>query len=57
VRHDPAETREERAEGEWIIAAPETVINPVLTGKRFYNVAAKKVWAISCSRAELFSHP
>jgi hypothetical protein len=54
VRHGPAETREELAEGEWIIVAAETVINPVLTEKRFNNVTAKKAWAISCSKAELF---
>ena len=41
-------------EGEWIIAAAETVINPVLTEKRFTNVAAKKAWTIPCSKAEPF---
>ena len=52
MRHDPAETREEQEEDEWIIAAAETVINPVLTGKRFANGTAKKAWAIPCSKTE-----
>jgi hypothetical protein len=54
VRHGPAETREELAEGEWIIAAAETVINPLLTEKRFTHVTAKKAWAIPCSKTGPF---
>jgi len=54
VRHGLAETREGLPEGEWIIAAAETVINPVLTEKRFAHVTAKKTWAIPCSKAEPF---
>ena len=51
MRRVPAPGREdlEDREGEWIIAAAETVINPVLTEKRFTHGAAKKAWVILCS--------
>ena len=43
MRHGPAGTREERAEGEWIIAAAETVINPFLAEeKRRKNAASEE---------------
>jgi hypothetical protein len=54
VRHGLAETREGLPEGEWIIAAAETVINPVLGERRFNSVTAKKPWPISSSKVQLF---
>jgi hypothetical protein len=53
MRHVLGPTREGR-EGEWIIAAAETVINPVFAEKRLSNVAAKKAWEVSCFKTELF---
>jgi hypothetical protein len=56
MRHVLAPTGEdpEGKEGEWIIAAAETVINPVLAEKGLTHVTAKKAWAIPCFKTELF---
>jgi hypothetical protein len=48
----PVPTREEPGEGEWIIAAAETVINPVIAEKRLNNVAAKKAREVPCFKTE-----
>jgi hypothetical protein len=50
IREEP-EDRE--AEGEWIIEAAETVINPVIAEKRQNNVTAKKAWEVPCFKTEL----
>ena len=47
-------TREEPGEGGWIIAAEETVINPVFAEKRLNNVTAKKTREVPCFKTELF---
>jgi hypothetical protein len=47
-------TREELGEGGWIIAAAETVINPVFAEKRLNNVTAKKTREVPCFKTELF---
>jgi hypothetical protein len=51
IREEP-EDRE--GEAEWIIAAEETVINPVFTEKRLNNVPAKKTREVPCFKTELF---
>ena len=47
-------TREELGEAGWIIAAAETVINPVFAEKKVNDVTAKKAWEIPCFKTELF---
>jgi hypothetical protein len=47
-------TREELGEGGWIIAAAETVINPVFAEKRLNNVTAKKTREVPCFKTEFF---
>ena len=54
MRPVPVPTREELWEGGWIIAAAETVINPVFAEKRLNNVTAKKTREVPCFKAELF---
>jgi hypothetical protein len=54
MRPVPVPTREELGEGGWIIAAAETVINPVFAEKRLNNDTAKKAWAVPCFKTELF---
>jgi hypothetical protein len=54
MRPVPVPTREELGEGGWIIAAAETVINPVFEEKRLNNVTAKKTREIPCFKTELF---
>jgi hypothetical protein len=54
MRPVPVPTREELGEGEWIIAAAETVINPVFAEKRLNNVTAKKTREVPCFKTELF---
>jgi hypothetical protein len=41
-------------EGEWIIAAAETVINPVFAEKRLTNGTTKKAWEVPCFKTETF---
>jgi len=53
MRPAPVPTREELGEGGWIIAAAETVINPVIAEKRLNNVTAKKAWGAPCFKTEL----
>jgi len=47
-------TREELGEGEWIIAAAETVIDLVFAEKRLTHGTTKKVWTVPCSKTEPF---
>jgi hypothetical protein len=54
MRPVPVPTREELGEGEWIIAAAETVINSDSVEKRLNNVTAKKAWEVPCFETELF---
>jgi hypothetical protein len=54
MRPVPVPTREEPGEGGWIIAAADTVINPIFTEKRLNNVTAKKAWEVPCFKTELF---
>ena len=58
MRHVLAPIREEpedrEGEAEWIIAAAETVINPVFAEKRLNNDTAKKAWEIPCFKTEPF---
>jgi hypothetical protein len=54
MRPVPVPTREELGEGGWIIAAEETVINPVFVEKRLNNVTAKKTREVPCFKTELF---
>jgi hypothetical protein len=54
MRHVLAPIREEPGEGGWIIAAEETVINPVIAEKRLNNVTAKKAGKVPCFKTELF---
>jgi hypothetical protein len=54
MRPVPVPTREELGEGEWIIAAADTVINPVFAEKRLNNVTAKKTREVPCFKTELF---
>jgi hypothetical protein len=54
MRPVPVPTREELGEGGWIIAAAETVINPVFAEKRLNNVTAKKTREVPCFKTELF---
>jgi hypothetical protein len=54
MRPVPVPTKEELGEGEWIIAAAETVINPVFAEKRLNNVTAKKTREVPCFKTELF---
>jgi hypothetical protein len=49
-----APIREERGEGEWIIAVAGIVINPVFAEKRLNNVTAKKAWKVPCFKTEFF---
>jgi hypothetical protein len=42
MRHALAPAKEEREEDEWIIAAAETVINPIFAGTRLFNMTAKE---------------
>jgi hypothetical protein len=53
MRHVRAPVREE-PEGKWIIAAAETVINPVFAEKRLNHVTAKKAWKVPCFKTEPF---
>ena len=41
-------------EGEWIIAAAETVINSDSVEKRLNNATAKKAREVPCFKTELF---
>jgi hypothetical protein len=52
MRHALAPAREEREEGEWIIAAAETVINPIFAGTKLFNITAKKAGETPCSKTE-----
>jgi hypothetical protein len=54
MRPVPVLTREEPGEVGWIIAAAETVINPVFAEKRLNNVTAKKTGEVPCFKTELF---
>jgi hypothetical protein len=54
MRPVPVPTREERGEDGWIIAAEETVINPVFTEKRLNYVPAKKTREVPCFKTEFF---
>jgi hypothetical protein len=47
-------TREGLGEGGWIIAAAETVINPLIAEKRLNRVTAKKTQEVPCFKTELF---
>jgi hypothetical protein len=47
-------TREEPGEGGWIIAAADTVINPVFAEKRLTNGTAKKAREVPCFKTEPF---
>jgi hypothetical protein len=54
MRPVPVPTKEELGESGWIIAAAETVINPVFEEKRLNNVTAKKTREVPCFKTELF---
>jgi hypothetical protein len=56
MRHGLAATREdlEGEEGEWIIAAVGTVINPLLAETRLHNVTARKAWGFPCFKTKPF---
>jgi hypothetical protein len=54
MRPVPVPTREEPGEEGWIIAAAETVINPVIAEKRLNDDTAKKAWEVPCFKTELF---
>jgi hypothetical protein len=54
MRPVPVPTREELGEGEWTIAAEETVINSDSAKKRLNNVPAKKTREVSCFKTEFF---
>jgi hypothetical protein len=47
-------TRGEPGEAGWIIAAAETVINPLIAEKRLNNVTAKKTREVPCFKTKLF---
>jgi hypothetical protein len=52
MRHALAPAREEWEGGEWIIAAAETVINPIFAGTKLFNITAKKAGKARRSRTE-----
>jgi hypothetical protein len=54
MRPVPVPTREEPGEGEWIIAATETVINSDSAEKSLTNDTAKKAWEVSGFKTEPF---
>jgi hypothetical protein len=54
MRHVLGRAREELWEGEWIIAAMGTVINPDSTEKRLTNDTAKKACEISFIKTASF---
>jgi CxxC-x17-CxxC domain-containing protein len=56
MRHVLAPAREDR-EGEWIIAATRTVIDPVFAGKRLTNDAAEKAREAPWSKTSHLRHP
>jgi DNA polymerase III delta subunit len=58
MRHVLAPIKEEpEDEGEWIIAAAETVINSIFAEKRLTNVTTEKAWESSWAKTEPFKAP